>query len=185
MGKRTHTSGFKPRQKIPKDKYMTWDKRAGAPLARLIGPGMSFWEPCAGEYDLAEQIEALGPVCAVASDIQPGDERVFRVDAMTVTREDLDATGVSHIISNPPWTRDILHAMIPHFAAMRPTWLLFDADWIMTVQSAPFLPILSKVVAVGRLRFIPGTTQDGTTNCAWHLFDARHTGGTTFHGRGI
>ncbi|GAA4218489.1 hypothetical protein GGQ68_002481 [Sagittula marina] len=183
MSKRTRTSGMKPRARIPQDRYLTFDQRATPPLRHFISPAIVFWEPCAGAYDLAAQIEAMGPRCVVASDITPGDERVFRVDALTVTREDLDSTGATHIISNTPWSRSILHRMITHFASMRPTWLLFDADWWMTKQAAPFLPMCQHIVAVGRLRWIPDTTQDGTTDCAWYLFDARHSDGPRAHGR--
>lgn len=65
--------------------------------------------------------------------------------------------------------------MIDHFAAMRPTWLLFDAGWIHTRQSTPYLPHLHRIVSVGRLIWIEGTTMTGKDDCAWHLFDARHT----------
>ena len=37
--------------------------------------------------------------------------------------------------------------MIEHFTSLRPTWLLFDADWMHTKQSQPFLPLLRKIVA--------------------------------------
>jgi hypothetical protein len=40
-------------------------------------------------------------------------------------------------ITNPPWDRKILHRLIERFSAVGPTWLLFDADWMHTKQSAP------------------------------------------------
>lgn len=178
MGKR---SSF---ERIPKDKYRTFDPKAGRALSRYLSPGQKFWEPCAAALDLVDQIEAFGPQCVIASDIAPDDERVFKVDALGVSRQDLETTGATHIITNPPWTRSILHAMIVHFAAMRPTWLLFDSDWVFTAQAVPFLPMLVRIVAVGRLRFIPNTTMSGKDNCSWYLFDARHTGGIEFVGVG-
>jgi hypothetical protein len=69
------------------------------------------------------------------------------------------------IITNPPWDRTILHEMIPHFTSMRPTWLLFDADWLFTLQS--------EVVAVGRVKWIPDSKSQGKDNASWYYFDQR------------
>ena len=179
MGKR---SDFKRR---PQDKYRTFDVRAAQALAPHLPWGCKFWEPCAGGADLIKTLQPFGPQCVVATDINPECEGVYRLDALTVTREDVDATGVSHIITNPVWTRPIMHAMIEHFAQMRPTWLLFDADWVHTHQAHKYGPWLQCVVSVGRLCWIEGTGVTGKDNVAWHLFDARHEGLTTFHMRAI
>ena len=176
MGKRSDFG------RIPKDKYRTFDPKAGRALAPFLSPGQRYWEPCAGARDLVDQIKGYGPECVLASDIAPDCERVKKIDALTIKVSTLNRCGVTHIITNPPWSRPILHQMIPHFASMRPSWLLFDADWAFTKQAAPFLPMLARVVAIGRLRFIPGTTMSGKDNCAWYLFDARHTGHTEFVG---
>jgi hypothetical protein len=61
--------------------------------------------------------------------------------------------------------------MIEHFSAMRPTWLLFDADWMHTLQSAPYMKWCRKIVSVGRVKWIPDSTMTGKDNCAWYLFD--------------
>jgi len=54
-----------------------------------------------------------------------------------------------------------------------------------TKQSAPYVQHLRKIVSVGRLRWIPGTTQTGKDNCAWHLFDQRSSGPVEFVGRAV
>jgi hypothetical protein len=177
VGKR---SSF-PRRR--QDKYLTFDRRAGATLAPHLAWGCRFWEPCAAAGHLVHQIEGYGAQCLVASDIEPGAEGVFRVDALKATRADILSTGATHIITNPPWTREILHAMILHFSSVLPTWLLFDADWVHTAQAALYLPRLQKIVSVGRLCWIEGTNQTGKDNVSWHLFDARHSGPTEFVGR--
>lgn len=188
MGKR---SNFRRR---PQDKYRSFDPRAAATLAPHLPWGCRFWEPCAGAADLIKNLQPYGPECVVATDISPECEGVYRLDALTVTREDVDVTGVSHIITNPVWTRPILHQMIDLFSAMRPTWLLFDADWMHTTQSkmanrhgvrtaSDLMQHCVKVVSVGRLCWIEGTNQSGKDNVAWHLFDARHQGPTEFIGR--
>lgn len=177
MGKR---SNFKRR---PQDKYRTFDPRAASALAPHLPWGVRFWEPCAGAGDLVRGIQAFGPECVAATDISPECEGIYRLDALTVTGADVAATGATHIITNPVWSRPILHQMIRQFSSMLPTWLLFDADWIHTKQAVPYLPALRKVVSVGRLIWIEGTSTSGKDNCAWHLFDARGGGPIEFIGR--
>ena len=75
--------------------------------------------------------------------------------------------------------------LILHFSSLKPTWLLFDADWAFNKRSGQYLEQCSDIVAVGRLRWIEGTTTTGKDNAAWYRFDARHFNGTIFHGRNI
>jgi hypothetical protein len=89
---------------------------------------------------------------------------------------------MTHIITNPPWDRKILHPMITLFSALRPTWLLFDADWMHTKQSTEFQPYLRKIVSVGRVKWIPDSKMTGKDNCAWYLFDQANPGPTEFFG---
>lgn len=179
MGKR---SNFKRR---PQDKYHSFDPRAAATLAPHLRCGCKFWEPCAGAGDLVRGLEGWGAHCVAATDITPEAEGIYRLDALTTTQEDVASTGATDIITNPVWTRPILHEMIVHFSAILPTWLLFDADWIHTQQSARYQPLLAKVVSVGRLIWIEGTTTSGKDNCAWYCFDARQTGPTEIVGRQV
>jgi len=74
-------------------------------------------------------------------------------------------------ITTPPWDRKILHPLIIHLSDQAPTWLLFDAAWMFTAQSAPYMKYCKTVIAVGRLLWIPGTTMTGKDDCAWYLFD--------------
>jgi hypothetical protein len=97
----------------------------------------------------------------------------------------LDTYGAADAtITNPPYTRPLMHALIAHFARVLPTWLLLDMDWASTQQSAPFMPSCSDIVPVGRVRWIAGTDSDGFDNSAWYRFDSRHSAGPVFHGRG-
>lgn len=171
MGKR---SDF---ERIPRDFYPT-PPEAVAPLIPHIADCRYFAEPCAGDGSL------IGALCGVAeclwySDIEPQFEAPC-VDALTLVDEFKDC---DYIITNPPWDRKILHPMIEHFSAMRPTWLLFDADWIHTRQAAPFMPMLRKVVSVGRVKWIKDSPHTGKDNCAWHLFDKQGSGPCEFYGR--
>ena len=170
MGKR---SNFKRR---PQDAYDT-PPEAVAPLMRFLRPHFTFIEPCAGRGALMDALEAGGGVCLWAYDIEPRAERVCRIDALKLR--------VSHradyIISNPPWSRPILHPMIDHFRKMRPTWLLFDADWIHTKQAISYLPFCHKIVSVGRVSWMRNGTSS-LDNAAWYFFD-RDPAPTVFIGR--
>lgn len=156
----------------PRDFYPT-PVEAVLPLLPHLAPGTAFSEPCAGDGALIRHLEAHGHRCIWESDIAP--QRVmWKADALKL----IFVNGV--IITNPPWDRSLLHPMITHFSAQRPTWLLFDADWIHTRQAAPFLPWLQKIVSVGRVKWIPDSKMTGKDNCAWHLFDQHAEGPTVF-----
>jgi hypothetical protein len=169
MGKR---SDF---ERVEKDFYRTIDRRAVDALLPLVPKFTRFAEPCTGSGDLAFRLMMEQNICTLATDISLG------VDALTLTKSDLN--DAECIITNPPWSRKILHPMIEHFIDIAPyTWLLFDADWPHTKQSKTYMKYCSDVVSVGRLIWIPGTTTSGKDNCAWYRFskDAKQT---VFHGR--
>lgn len=115
----------------------------------------------------------------MASDIEPRGEDVREQDALAA----LWVGIADYIITNPPWDRTILHPMINHFAHQGPTWLLFDADWMHTRQSAPFTPYLRKIVSVGRVKWIPDSPFTGKDNCCWYLFDQTTDRPAQFVGR--
>ena len=95
----------------------------------------------------------------------------------------LGAIKADLIITNPPWDRRLLHPMIERFSEIRPTWLLFDADWAHTLQARPFLPLCCKIVSVGRVKWLEGTQHTSKDNCAWYLFGTRQPGPIEFVGR--
>lgn len=164
-------------ERIGRDAYQTIDPRAVEKLMPHLRGVKTFAEPCAGEGYLVGQLQAQGLTCVYEGDIDSG------FDALTYPF-DQDAT-FDAIISNVPWRRDILHAMILRFQAMAPTWLLFDAAWAHTKQSAPFMDQCSHIVSVGRLKWIPDTKMTGKEDCAWFRFHAQHTGGPRFIGREV
>lgn len=173
MGKR---STFERRKN---DLYITWDPRAVAALLPHLAPETRFVEPCAGDGTLANQLMAAGHQCEGCWDIDPQHPCVQRGDALGPIPRSAHAI----YITNPPWTRDILHPLIARLSDEAPTWLLFDADWAHTKQATEFKPRLRNIVSVGRLKWIPGTKDDGKDNCAWYLFDRPSCLPTLFHGR--
>src|SRR5262245_41051401 len=129
MGKR---STF-PRR--PRDAYDT-PRAAALPLLPRLPKSFRFIEPCAGKGALIDILTEVGGTCVGAFDICPRRDDIQRCDALTLTRADVPKGTL--IITNPPHERKVLHAMIGHFAALAPTWLLIDSDWKENEQAAPF-----------------------------------------------
>jgi hypothetical protein len=175
LGKR---SDFK---RLDKDKYYTIDPRAVAALQPFLADREIFVEPCAGAGDLIDQLEALGHDCLYSCDIDPdGPKDMLCKDALTIDK--FDVHFATSIITNPPWSRPILHQMIEHFVHLKPTWLLFDADWMHTAQAVPYLHYYcTDIVSVGRLKWIPGTTMQGKDNVCWYKFNQRKQEGILPH----
>lgn len=171
MGKR---SSF---ERIPRDFYPT-PVEAVRPLLAHLAPGTRFVEPCAGDGRLVDHLAAAGHVCASAYDIEPRRGDIRQHDAMDRLVGNLDC-----FITNPPWDRSILHPLIAHLSRQAPTWLLFDADWMHTRQSAPFMPMLRKIVSVGRVKWIADSPFTGKDNCCWYLFDGTADAPAQFVGR--
>jgi hypothetical protein len=116
------------------------------------------------------------------SDIHPAGPGIVARDAMALGAGDLGDAEL--IITNPPWSRPILHLLIEHLSDLAPAWLLLDAGWAYTRQSEPFLSRLRRIVAVGRLRWIEGSPYTGKDDAAWYLFDRPVAGRETlFTGR--
>ena len=63
------------------------------------------------------------------------------------------------------------------------TWLLFDADWMHTIQAAPFWTLCKKIVSVGRVQWIEDSKTSGMDNAAWYLFSKNGPPGTQFYFR--
>lgn len=180
MGKR---SNF---ERVPRDFYPT-PKEAVVPLLPFLPKWSTFAEPCCGTGDLIFHLMEHDHVCNWASDIEDrfeeGGGYIETMDALDLQEVHLSCIeGTDYIITNPPWDRSILHPMIEHFRKLRPTWLLFDADWAFTKQSREFIPYCSDIVAVGRVKWIPDSKSTGKDNCAWYKFVGFKTD-TIFHGR--
>lgn len=159
MGKR---SNYK---RIDKDAYMTTDPRATLPLIEHIGSGVLYYEPCVGNGDLINLMPQF--YCVGRSD-EEKDARTYQYE-----------TNAQCFITNPPWSRNLLHPIIENLRNQLPTWLLFDADWMHTQQAIPYLGYCKTILSVGRLKWFPGTKHDPMDNCVWYLFIDKKTQ-TTF-----
>ena len=163
MGKR---STFERRDK---DKYYT-PKAAVLPLLPHLKPNTTFFEPCAGDGRLIEHLEEAGHICKYACDIEPEHPRVCKRDALEISHVSADC-----VITNTPWDRKIMHPFIEHFARMCPTWMLFDANWLFTKQAAPYMRWCSKVVVIGRVKWIEDSKMTGKDDSVWALFESDAT----------
>lgn len=171
MGKR---SNFERRER---DWYPT-PYEAVVPLLAHLAPETCYIEPCAGDCALLTPLHESGHRCIGVFDIDSPLTKVGYADAREHTYEWAEC-----FITNPPWSRDVLHPIILNLSRQLPTWLLFDADWMHTRQSAPFMPYLHKIVSVGRVKWIPDSKMTGKDNCCWYLFDQTSEAPAQFIGR--
>jgi hypothetical protein len=172
MGKR---SDF---ERISRDFYRT-PTEAVLPLRPFFGGGETFCEPCAGDGALVRALISIGLECVSAYDIQPQEDWIWFQDALQL--EEQYVAGCDFIITNPPWDRTLLHPLIEKLSDLRPTWLLFDADWVHTKQSINYLPRLRKIVSIGRVKWFDKTA--GKDNSCWYLFDKPSDIAVEFYGR--
>ena len=148
-------SGKYPRK--PRDSYAT-PYEAVVPLLPHLAKETWFDEPCQGHGHLVNHLKKHGHIIVNATDIQDG------YDALEIERCD-----GSMFITNPPWSRPILHKLITHLSDIAPTWLLIDADWMHTKQSIPFMDRLVTIVSVGRISWM-GNGTVGFDDCVWLKF---------------
>jgi hypothetical protein len=174
MGKR---SDFARRER---DFYPT-PVAAVEPLIPHLPERFTYIEPCFGDGALVRALSSFEgvahggrfcPMLEYASDIELPPTRhglrAYVKDALAIEEAEAD---VDFFITNPPWSRPILHRLILHLSEIRPTWLLFDADWVHTKQAAPYLEYCRKIVSVGRVKWIPDSPHTGKDNACWYLFD--------------
>jgi hypothetical protein len=171
MGKR---SDF---ERVPRDFYPT-PESAVLPLLPHLSDKTYYIEPCAGDAALLTPLMRAGHACIGMFDIESPLTAVKYADARTHEYDWAEC-----FITNPPWARDVLHPIILNLSRQLPTWLLFDADWMHTRQSAPFMPFLRKIVSVGRVKWIPDSPFTGKDNCCWYLFDQTSEAPAQFIGR--
>jgi hypothetical protein len=166
MGKRSQF------ERLPRDLYNT-PAKAVEPLLPWLKPKTRFIEPCYGDGALRRALDAAGHIFCGGFDL-PIDAR----------EHDYGMQDGEFFITNPPfWGKPKnLHPLITNLSNQAPTWLLMSADWLFNQSSGPLTQRLSLIVAVGRVKWIPGSPHVGKDNCAWLLFD-RRASGAPFIGR--
>ena len=177
MGKRSEFD------RIPRDFYPTPPAGVEPLLPHLQKWDVrQFCEPCAGDGQLIDTLEQAGLMCCYKSDIEPRRSDIVQHDALEL--EEMKILEADAIITNPPWRRDLLHLMIEYFMSLKPTWLLFDADWIHTKQARELISYCRLIVSVGRVKWVPDSKHVGKDNVCWYYFTKyMQTKETEFIGR--
>src|SRR4051812_77323 len=150
---------------MPHDFYRTLFA-AVPPLIPWLGGIRTFAEPCCGDGALVRHLELFGLRCVQSSDIATGQ------DALALASfGDADA-----IITNTPYKRKLMHALIMHFMRAAPfVWLLIDYDWAATKQAAPLVRHCTDIVIMPRVKWMTGSKSGGKDNHSWYRFDINHT----------
>lgn len=161
------------------------------PIKPLVGYllGQTYAELCVGGGDLVSGISLLTfrladkPTCGFASDIQPDTKRLAanvptlkytRRNALTITPRDL--TGIDCIVTNPPFSWNVLSRLLPVWLNLKPTWLLLPSDMANNVRFSKFMCHCSDILPVGRVSWMDNG-QSGMENYSWYLFDASWNAG--------
>ena len=160
MGKR---SDF---PKVDKDFYATIDPKATEPLIPFIR-GKTYAEPCYGNGDLEDLLMDVA-ICQWRSDIRETVSSSKVMDALSLTKEQLE--GIDLIVTNPPFTRTVLMPMLDHFITLKPTWLLLPADLMHNVYFGEAMRRCSKVVSIGRLKWIKDSPHASVDNFCWYFW---------------
>lgn len=146
MGKRGDTY-----ERSPRDLYETVDPRAVAALLPHVDRSLPFVEPCAGAGALIDGLVAAGLISLGGIDIHPLRDDIMTGDVLTLQKQEWHRY---QIITNPPFTRALMHEIMLHCALQVPSWFLVEADWLMTQQAAKIIKDHgSDVVAIGRLKW--------------------------------
>ncbi len=154
------------------DQYLT-PYEAALPLRPFLEGVETFAEPCRADGRLIRWLESFDLSCVHSGDIQDG------VDALTDPW--LALAKADTIITNPPYTWEILEAMLVRFMKIAPTWLLLEADFAFNLQSAKFMPMCTDIVPIGRVRWFSETEHDSKDNFAWFRFHQQHRRGPVMH----
>ena len=158
----------KTKFKQSKGDFYRTPEEAVLPLLPHLPQRTRYSEPTAGDGALIDVLAKYGHQCVEAYDLYPKRQDIKQRDFFD---EDggLISSAATYVITNPPWTRSILHPMIDIWSAQTPTWLLFQADWMHTLQARPYLEYCHKIVSVGRVSWM-FNGNGGLDNASWYLF---------------
>lgn len=138
------------------------------PLLKALGTekGITFIEPCAGDRALADVLTEAGHTCLGASDIEPASDRVVRCDAL-----DIPFPANAVLITNPPFKREMLEALLRHWIGQGTVWLLLPTDTLFNLWFAPYAPYVHEIVPIGRVKWIKDSPSVGKENYTWVRFE--------------
>lgn len=169
-------------EKRPRDFYPT-PLKAVEVLKGHLPDAFTFCEPCAGNGALVEHLEGLfsGALCVLPMDVEPQVEWIVEGDANSLSSQDLEHSQL--IITNPPFTWSVLKPLMDKWISLRPTVLLLPADFLHNQRFAPYLKYCTKIVSIGRVKWIEDSKTAGVDNYVWAFFDQSNQAPTNFYGR--
>lgn len=177
MGKRDNNKF----ERKGRDFYASIDPAIADTLEQHLPLPTYYIEPCAGAGDLVNMLSKhLGIVCVGAWDIDPQSSSVTKENCLDVKSVD---RGVTHFITNPPFTWSMLQPILDHLPTLKPTWLLLPADYMHNVRMGPYMKRCEEVVSVGRL-YWETNKKKGVDNYAWYKFVDKPVE-TVFYGRKV
>ena len=170
-------------ERVGKDFYPTPYEAVVPLFPHLPARKATYYEPCAGQGDLIFHLNNHA-ICIGHSDLYEYEPKwnqdSSRLRDAATTQYD---TTADYFITNPPWDRKFLHPIIENLSNQKPTWLLFDADWMHTKQAIPLLKRCTVIVSVGRVKWFPESKMTGFDNVCWYKFahtDAKRFGPSTW-----
>jgi hypothetical protein len=162
-------------KKVPKDFYPTTDKKVLVDVFLRDIQGKTYAEPCWGEGDLEDLLR--GNRCLWRSDLRDTSPMSKQMDGLKVTPYDVRDCDL--IVTNPPFSKDVLLPLIDHWITLKPTWLLLPADLMHNKYFGPYMEKCAKVVSIGRICWFPaeGKRVASTDNFCWYFWekDAKET----------
>lgn len=168
--------------KVNKDYWPTIDKDCiNEGIANFLR-NRPYAEVCYGEGHLEELIGDLAP-CKWRSDIRETLPCSVVMDALDISKDHL--RGVDQIVTNPPYSWELLQPLLEYLPGLKPTWFLLKADLMHNVRMVPYMRDCAWVVSVGRLCWVPkgGKFVKGVDNFAWYRFNKGWGNSTRFVGR--
>lgn len=151
-----------------------WPSPAGLIVPSFLRhvSGMRYAEVCAGNGKLIKHLQDHAS-CVWASDIYPRHARVLERNALTLTKEEMNAQCA---ITNPPFSSKFVYPLIDHFIHIGlPLWLFLPLEFSTRATSALVLPFCSHILAVGPVKFIEDSLYKGETQFAWYRFGSHRT----------
>jgi hypothetical protein len=122
----------------------------------------TFADPCVGDRSMADVLEAEGFACTAWGDLSYGNG----LDARRWESDYFD--GCDAVITNPPWDRASMPAIMTHLSTFRPCWFLIYWDWLSNRAAAPFVDqLVTDIVPIGRVKWIPDSASVGFDNSCW------------------
>lgn len=169
-------------KRVDRDFYPTGIKPL-EPLIPHLSNNLVYSEPCAGAYDLVNNLKTLRPdiVCDIAFDIFPQDNRIIKKNALDIGSDDIK--NCDCFITNPPYKWDMFEPITNHLLSMLPVWYLIPADFMHNKRMIPFMKTCSKIVSVGRIKWYPDSKATSTDNFCWYKFETTNISYTEFYHR--